>query len=926
MGFHFNLIAYFLIILLASSESKNRYAELSIEMKENLASNNYAFGKTAWSSSAERFRSTLKSGSPSLVFVGIIVCFIVICLLYMILFAKCCGRCSRRNVKGYKSRQLVISAVFFCISVAIIIFSSILGFTSTSAVQLGTEHFTSSVVSLKSDIQLFTSVAPYSIINDGRKIILNNLHETFFNFTHEVKSNFEFLKADELIISEKLSFISGNLSLLLQSAEECQNQLSKIEKLATSLKNDVEPSVEGKLQILNSVQDLNGVVEFQLKTPVDGTELLEALRNLVPNEALENLPNVPSMFGEMQENFPDFGEISKTFGSEYGFSFMENTISDFEFSFSSKVTNQTNALIETGKLFIDDAKNTIFTMVDSSEPVLNMGIAALRFLGTTSKILFYCLFFIAFLQGSLYILLLYTEKPLSLQGSVKSKVITLSWLLLLLFGLLQFIFATVVGESCDLINPSNPPQSAIQYNIETSVISKSNLSIDNIVSMVQDFLPHFQTSCYQNKDLITMLQTWKFINITGLSPNDLDMHAQLEKFLNVDDFISQLLSNININTVNFPDYSKASDSLQDKNLIESINELKNHPAINIEIPILDSFETVQNFIKNLENKQWNLDPKSDYIYNPVSAPTLNSSIPDLIQKINFEQSKNLKLDIEKFIGKRNSVSAQISYEREIFLAKVEKLQMQLDVLKNIFDATLDQFKSNINKVNIEIENIPNLISNSVPVFENLIFDTVEALQKLAKEKLECRSFALDLYAMENSICEVTLSGLDGTWLSCIVLGLTFLFSVPVMIIAANRLGYNKVEILALEQQNARKDEEEKVIDKEERENLIQKSSPKDNENTLKIHITFDDGNRIADSPTPVPAYASHESTPMTGLPKYDIVVSVPRSQRASEVRAPHSQESEVGIPQTQGSSIRDSKQDRESGKILIIRKILNLYF
>ncbi|KAJ3227475.1 hypothetical protein HK099_001931 [Clydaea vesicula] len=832
---------------MASSESKNRYAELSIEMKENLASNNYAFGKTAWSSSAERFRSTLKSGP-------------------------------------------------------IIIFSSILGFTSTSAVQLGTEHFTSSVVSLKSDIQLFTSVAPYSIINDGRKIILNNLHETFFNFTHEVKSNFEFLKADELIISEKMSFISGNLSLLLQCAEECQNQLSKIEKLATSLKNDVEPSVEGKLQILNSVQDLNGV-EFQLKTPVDGTELLEALRNLVPNEALENLPNVPSMFGEMQENFPDFGEISKTFGSEYGFSFMENTISDFEFSFSSKVTNQTNTLIETGKLFIDDAKNT-----NSSEPVLNMGIAALRFLGTTSKILFYSLFFIAFLQGSL---------------SVKSKVITLSWLLLLLFGLLQFIFATVVGESCDLINPSNPPQSAIQYNIETSVISKSNLSIDNIVSMVQDFLPHFQTSCYQNKDLITMLQTWKFINITGLSPNDLDMHAQLEKFLNVDDFISQLVSNININTVNFPDYSKASDSLQDKNLIESINELKNHPAINIEIPILDSFETVQNFIKNLENKQWNLDPNSDYIYNP--APVLNSSIPDLIQKINFEQSKNLKLDIEKFIGKRNSVSAQISYEREIFLTKVEKLQMQLDVLKNIFDATLDQFKSNINKVNIEIENIPNLISNSVPVFENLIFDTVEALQKLAKEKLECRSFALDLYAMENSICEVTLSGLDGTWLSCIVLGLTFLFSVPVMIIAANRLGYNKVEILALEQQNARKDEEEKVIDKEERENLIQKSSPKDNENTLKIHITFDDGNRIADSPTPVPAYASHESTPMTGLPKYDIVVSVPRSQRASEVRAPHSQESEVGIPQTQGSSIRDSKQDRESGKILIIRKILNLY-
>jgi hypothetical protein len=81
------------------------------------------------------------------------------------------------------------------------------------------------------------------------------------------------------------------------------------------------------------------------------------------------------------------------------------------------------------------------------------------------------------------------------------------------------------------------------------------------------------------------------------------------------------------------------------------------------------------------------------------------------------------------------------------------------------------------------------MNSTISNIKSEILHSAGTADKFLSQELTCRFVSQDLSSLKNSLCTVTIMGLDGSWFALFIQGIVCLASIPIFIIAANRLAY-----------------------------------------------------------------------------------------------------------------------------------------
>lgn len=83
------------------------------------------------------------------------------------------------------------------------------------------------------------------------------------------------------------------------------------------------------------------------------------------------------------------------------------------------------------------------------------------------------------------------------------------------------------------------------------------------------------------------------------------------------------------------------------------------------------------------------------------------------------------------------------------------------------------------------------MNSSIGSIKSEIVSSAQIADNYLNGELSCAFVSQDLSSLRNSLCTVTVMGLDGSWFALFIQGIVCLSSIPIFIIGANRIGYQE---------------------------------------------------------------------------------------------------------------------------------------
>ncbi|KAJ3223390.1 hypothetical protein HK099_001216 [Clydaea vesicula] len=717
----------------ATLSSMQQLAKTIISLKKNFhdASEPYPFFIPDYLNFAVLAEKYYHYYTP-IIFLYLLLILTILSMIVVSIMYCCCGQeYTRFRRAGYSKFQKIYALLFFVLIFITQLIAVVGGFLGASTFSRGVEFSKSSILTLSKDYQTFKIDNLDSVLHKTANSLKSNLKENIN--LNKIRSHIdESTEKFFLEVQNAVKNVGEVCTDLKQDLTKFHDDANKVNELTLLVKSRLDEIVKKVFEINDIQSDTNGgkfrlLDEFEIKTG----DLFNTIADVD-----EKILNINKKFLEYISDY-NFNDINNIITSD--FETLNSYISENMKSVTEEITTLTlakidfdhNALVNLTNIFMHSANETkkIFSDNNTFTKFFNYinGVNYVAFSITLAQLIFITIF-------------IARSKIVAVRRC--TLLFTFFWLVLSLLLLAYLAIGTTISDGCHFIYENNlntmgDSYSGLWKGIR-SVLDECYYGNDN---------KSFQNTGFDVKNSVEsaiILQDW--ID---------DMPGMTYKFKTMlGDFNSQDLAQ-NINEVVNTNYWK---TLPDEEEVKAINATINSTAFQ-----LQNVGTIYEYFPKLTGAD---DIRISFVKDVLSNQKayLNSRLNTVIDEIkqSLIMQKNLNTEFIEITKKFNGLK-NLLYK----LNEENKVLSDLELIKNSAYAKL-------------LNTLPTLRLDALK-------NSSISPQQILNKGLTCKVVSEDLFAVQSSVCNVMLNGVDYLWFALMIICFNGLFSIPIYVTASNHL-------------------------------------------------------------------------------------------------------------------------------------------
>lgn len=500
------------------------------------------------------------------------------------------------------------------------------------------------------------------------------------------------------------------------------------------------------------------------------------LSNLVPSDLLSKKTNISASV-DLLRTLP-LGSLSTNLKSNYSNAYNKSfeSISNISASVLKSIRNSRPTVVKNS----NQVNSSIYDIAGAMPTtVSNTFITILKYDSYRTYVV--GIFFgVAALVVMIALLCIKTKKP----GGARRCTVTslILWSFLMWIGIIHLILATVLGEFCPIL------------------FTEGGSSLTGVLGPV---IPAFlggmnnaRDQCSRNVSLLRIASNFGIIDYSTV--NITEKVADSVKSTNWSAVTESIGSSSSNNILNY-DIANVTVYLINGVHVATIANLTSQSSLNKSQTTIPS-TTIANYLTNLisyTNSERSNFATNYFTYSPVLTGAAQTARVNAIAQI-YTTSTDYILGNYSIYLDPNNPSSTLSR----FLAARDNLLSQLVSL----NSTSTALSKNASILNVQYRDTANAaqrfsnltnanITGSIPLFKMSAIRAGNTSQNALENSMTCSSVAEEVYAMQESICSVSMIGLDSVWLALLVICITGFMAIPVygyackVLIAPRRIVY-----------------------------------------------------------------------------------------------------------------------------------------